>query len=52
MEKSEEGVVVGEVEIAWERSDMRESGHMAKRGAHCGEVVGLVVEGVVGLLVE
>ena len=30
MENSEEEVVVGEEEIVWERSDLRESGHMAK----------------------
>ncbi len=49
MGKSEEGFVSGEEEMASERLDLRESGHIAIRGAHWGEVVGSMVEEVVVL---
>jgi hypothetical protein len=52
MGKSEEGFVSGEEEMALERSDLHESGHIANRGAHWEEVVGSNMEEVVVLWVE
>ncbi len=52
MGKSEEGFVSGEEEMALERSDLRESGHIVNRGAHWEEVVGSNVEEIVVLWVE
>ena len=52
MGKSEEGFVSGEEEMALERSDLHESGHIANRGAHWEEVVGSNMEEVGVLWVE
>ena len=50
--KSEEGSVSGAEEMASARLDLCESGHIANRGAHWGEVVGSDVGELVVLWVE
>ena len=50
--RSEEGFASGLKEMALARSDLCESGHIANRGAHWGEVVGSDVGELVVLWVE